>query len=126
MPTRSLGSALIRWPDKVTVDEAFHRWAAERAATHPEIQHIGYIGSYARGDWGVGSDLDVIIVVSTSDEPFGRRLLDQNDDDLPVPADLLVYTEAELTRMRSEGRRFTKELDHVAVWAKLDKANRTT
>jgi predicted nucleotidyltransferase len=42
---------------------------------HPEVVRVGYFGSYARGDWGVGSDLDLIIIVDRSDEPFARAVL---------------------------------------------------
>jgi predicted nucleotidyltransferase len=42
---------------------------------HDAVVRIGYFGSYARGDWGVGSDLDVIAVVAFSDEAFTRRAL---------------------------------------------------
>jgi uncharacterized protein len=116
MPTRSLGSAPIKWPDRATVDAAFRRWAGEVLLQHHEILRIGYIGSYATGDWGVGSDLDVVIILATSDAPYGGRLLDITDDGLPVPADLLVYTVAEIEMMRAEGRRFVDVVDAAAVW----------
>jgi predicted nucleotidyltransferase len=56
---------------------------------------VGYFGSYARGDWGVGSDLDLVVIVEASAEPFERRA---------VPVDLLVYTRAEWTRLASRPR----------------------
>jgi predicted nucleotidyltransferase len=37
------------------------------------IVAVGIFGSYARGDWGVGSDLDLVVVVEDSSEPFERR-----------------------------------------------------
>jgi len=63
MPVRSLSSSVLRWPDRLAVDQAVRAWAKEKAEERKEILQIGYFGSYARGDWGVGSDLDIIIIL---------------------------------------------------------------
>ncbi len=99
MPVRSLRSSVIRWPDAETVERAFRRWAVRVASERPDVVRIGYFGSYARGDWGVGSDLDVVIVVEETDRPFVMRAVEWDTLDLLVPVDLLVYTEAEWERM---------------------------
>ncbi len=75
MPVRSLRSSVLVWPKPAEVDDAVRRWAADVAAAWPELRRLGYFGSYARGDWGVGSDLDIVAVVVTSEEPFDRRAL---------------------------------------------------
>ncbi|MCJ7796527.1 MAG: nucleotidyltransferase domain-containing protein, partial [Thermoleophilia bacterium] len=72
--------------------------------------------SYARGDWGVGSDLDLIAVVGESAEPFDRRGLAFDVLSLPVPAEILVYTQAEIERLRREGGRFARVLAGEVVW----------
>ncbi len=84
---------------------ALARWADATAKTHPEIRGIGYFGSCARGDWGVGSDLDVVMLVARSSEPFVRRAVRWDTTGLPVPVDLLVYTTEEWARLGREGRR---------------------
>ncbi len=117
MPTRLLTSALMRWPNAVEVDHAFQVWAREVMSRHPEVVRVGYVGSYARGNWGVGSDLDIVIILRQTTVPFFSRLLDVTDDGLPVPADILVYTERELKMMRERGSRFSGELDQNAIWA---------
>jgi predicted nucleotidyltransferase len=94
MPVRSLRSSVLRWPDREEVDRAVRRWA-ERVATRPEVQAVGYFGSYARDAWGVGSDVDLVIVLGDAREPFHRRGLEYDTLDLPVPADLFVYTAQE-------------------------------
>ena len=53
---------------------------------------------------GVGSDVDVVIVVAASDEPFERRALRWDVTELPVPADVLVYTEHEWESLPQQGR----------------------
>ena len=45
------------------------------------------------GTGGVGSDLDRIINVKSCEEPFERRAVAWDMRELPVPTDVLVYTE---------------------------------
>ncbi|MGH9317448.1 MAG: nucleotidyltransferase domain-containing protein [Thermoanaerobaculia bacterium] len=91
-------------------------WAAAEAVRRPGLLRLGYFGSYARGDWGVGSDVDLVAVVEACSEPFERRALDWDTLSLPVPADLAVYTREEWQRLHREGERFARTLDSEAVW----------
>ena len=116
MPVRSLISPVLKWPDLATVDRAARIWAGEMAAQHPELIQAGYFGSYARGDWGVGSDLDLLAVVTFSPEPCERRALSWDQSRLPVPADLLIYTEEEWQRLQAQGGRFAQTVAREAVW----------
>lgn len=98
MPVRSLSSSVLRWPDRQAVDRAVREWAARLADERLDVIAIGYFGSYARGDWGVGSDVDLVVVLAKWSLPFERRAaaLDAGlTAALPVPADLLVYTSDE-------------------------------
>ena len=116
MPVKSLNSSVLKWPDKDAVNEAARVWAAGEAARRPELKRLGYFGSYARGDWGVGSDLDLVAVVAESPEPFETRPRHWNLDRLPVPADILVYTDSEWDAMEREGGRFIRTLRRETVW----------
>ncbi|MBI4320182.1 MAG: nucleotidyltransferase domain-containing protein [Chloroflexi bacterium] len=115
MPVRSLNSSVLRWPDAQIVDQAVHGWSERMAKQHPDVLLIGYFGSYARGDWGVGSDVDIVIVVADSPLPFERRATQWDATELPVPADVLVYTLAEWQAMDRQGR-FLRTLGKEAVW----------
>ncbi|MFN8422192.1 MAG: nucleotidyltransferase domain-containing protein [Anaerolineae bacterium] len=68
---RSLSSPTLKWPDAEQVFAAVRAWAASVMAARPDVVDIGIFGAYARGDWGVGSDVDVVIVV---DDPAGAYL----------------------------------------------------
>jgi predicted nucleotidyltransferase len=116
MPVRSSNSSVLKWPDRASVASALESWARREAPAHPGLVGLGYFGSYARGDWGVGSDIDLIAIVETSQAPFERRALDWSLLDLPVPAQLVVYTRAEWERLRREGGRFARTIDREAVW----------
>ncbi len=115
MPVRSLSSSVVVWPDRLTVESALRRWAEGAARPRPELLRVGYFGSYARGDWGVGSDLDVVLVVAGADLPFGRRAAAWDLTWLPVPADALVYSEDEWRRL-DPASRFVRMLAREVVW----------
>jgi len=95
MPVKSSSSSVLRWPETGAVQRALERWARARAEEHAEILRVGYFGSYARGDAGVGSDIDVVMVVAAATQPWERRAARWDTTSLPVPADLLIYTAAE-------------------------------
>lgn len=115
MPVRSLSSSVLKWPDAATVDRAVRGWAATVGHQRKGVRRIGYFGSYARGDWGVGSDLDLVIVVDRSDQPFERRSADWDTTELPVPAEVLVYTEAEWESLDQQ-KRFYYTLTREVIW----------
>jgi uncharacterized protein len=116
MPVRSLSSSVIKWPDLATVREAVDLWAREEVPKHPELLRLGYFGSCARGEWGVGSDLDLVAVVNESSEDFERRSLSWSVNSLPVPSDLLIYTQAEWESLQQRGGRFAHTLSRETIW----------
>lgn len=119
MPVRSLTSSILRWPDAESVTGAVRAWAKREAETRAGLSKLGYFGSYARGDAGVGSDLDVVAVVADSDLPFERRGVEWDLLELPVPAEILIYTAAEWDRLMAGGSRFAKTLEREAVWLEV-------
>ncbi len=115
MPVRSLDSSVFTWPDAHTVDAAVRRWAQHVVARHAGVLRVGYFGSYARGDWGVGSDLDLVVVVELSDLPAERRAAQWDITELPVPADILIYTQAEWQALDPKDR-LPRVLARETVW----------
>ena len=107
---------MFAWPSRAEVAGVLPAWASAMAARHPELVRLGCFGSFARGDWGVGSDLDLAAVVDSSDKPFERRGADWDLNGLPVPAELLVYTQEEWERLQREGGRFAVTLAREANW----------
>lgn len=107
---------MLRWPDRDKVLEAVRSWASAEHRSHPELCRLGIFGSYARGDCGVGSDLDLVAVVRTDPSPFIERSRRWAVERLPLPADLLVYTEEEWNRLIRSGVRFARVLAEEVVW----------
>lgn len=97
------------------VGQAVRKWAATASRERPDVLRIGYIGSYARGDWGPGSDLDLVIVIERTDKRTFERGREWRVTDLPVPADILVYTREEWRRMGG-GTRMGRVMRDEAVW----------
>lgn len=114
MPVRSLSSPVLVWPRPEEVDRAVRQWAATVSRSRPEVVRIGYFGSYARGEAGVGSDLDILLIVQDSREPFERRSASWDTTELPVPADVIVYTPNEWEALA--GSRFRRTVENEAVW----------
>jgi predicted nucleotidyltransferase len=116
MPVRSLNSSVLKWPDKNTVITAARKFARQEAAARQELKKLGVFGSYARNDWGVGSDLDLVAVIEISERPFHERPLDWDLTHLPVPAEILVYTVQEWDRVLNRGDRFAQVMATEVVW----------
>jgi predicted nucleotidyltransferase len=108
--------SVLKWPDRLTVDQAVKSWVESEIKKHPDLKQLGYYGSYARGDWGVGSDLDLIAVVDQTNEPFERRSVSWQLLNLPVPAELIVYTVEEWRRLKEKDGRFARMLKKEVKW----------
>ena len=121
MPVRSLNSPVLKWPRRDEVKNVLRQWFEKQIATHPEIIQLGYFGSLAKGNWGVGSDLDlIVIIINDSSIPFEKRPPAWDFDTLPVPTDILIYTTEEWQDMRKKGGRFVDTIEKEAVWLFLD------
>jgi len=116
MPVRSSTSSVLKWPESAAVLAAVRAWAAAERSARPETVRLGLFGSYARGDAGVGSDLDLVVVVSETAEPFERRAAQWDLTALPVPAELLVYTEQEWDAVLAHDTRFSRMLEQETIW----------
>jgi predicted nucleotidyltransferase len=94
---------------------ALGRWARELERRNPNVVRVGYFGSLARGDYGVGSDADVVVIVKVAARPWMERPLELDPPRLPVSADLLVYTVEEWQEIVKRPDRFGGEMRGV-VW----------
>ncbi|SHG39480.1 Nucleotidyltransferase domain-containing protein [Thermosyntropha lipolytica DSM 11003] len=116
MLVRSLHSSVLKWPHKEAVISSLLLWVEKIVKENKNIVKIGYFGSYARGDWGVGSDLDVIIILKKSATPWSKRSAAWNTNHIPVPVDLLIYTEEEYEKMKNFSPRFYKIMAKEVIW----------
>ena len=122
MPIRSLRSLVLKWPARSAVLSAARAWAAGEAPRQAGLLRLGVFGSAASGGWGVGSDLDLIAIVEHSSLPFMERALGWDLLSLPVPSEILVYTQSEWEAMRAEGSRFVRTIEEGCLWLWQDGA----
>ena len=109
MPVRSLHSSVLTWPARTEVLNRLRSWLRRRLAEYDTIVKVVCFGSItSESRWGVGSDLDLVVVVKDSPDSV-RNALSRDAATLPVPLDLLVYSEDEWERMK--GRKF-REMIH--------------
>lgn len=116
MPVRSLNSSVLKWPDHKKVARAVRSWSAEQGRRLPDLKRLGYFGSYARGNWGVGSDLDLIAIIDETSESFERRALNWDLNDLPVPAEIIIYTVKEWADLQKQGNKFSRTIKGEIIW----------
>ncbi|PZA06821.1 MULTISPECIES: nucleotidyltransferase domain-containing protein [unclassified Meiothermus] len=114
MPVISLRSSTLRWPRRDEVFSALEAWV--RTLEIPGLLAVGVFGSYARGDYGVGSDLDLLLILNSSPHSFERRIALLPLESLPVPAEALVYTVEEWCALPRQSPRLAKTLEREAVW----------
>jgi len=118
MPVRSLHSPVLRWPDRPAVEAALLAWLADELRVHPDVRSFGFFGSYASDTWGAGSDLDLVAVIDDGPRvpAFTERASSWRIEHLPVPADLLVYTESEWSHLIAGEGAFARVMNTGVVW----------
>jgi len=79
--------------------QAVRRWAEQEAQRCPSLLRLGVYGSYGRGDAGVGSDLDLLLIDAQAVGPQSRRDRQWSFERLPLSCDALVLTPAELDQL---------------------------
>ena len=86
------------------------------------LKKIIIFGSFARGDYHKGSDLDLIIVGEFKERFIDRigKIIELNDSDLEIEA--MVYTEEEFKKMIKERRPFIEQAleEGIVVYEKRD------
>lgn len=116
LPTSSNGVRVFKALDRDEVLAQLTQWAAKQRRDHPEIIRLGLFGSYSRGDYGPGSDIDLLIIVGDSNEPrWFMRAIAFDASELPVGADVFVYTQAEVDRMLPDSPWLSRILGEI-VW----------
>lgn len=110
MPVRLLNSAILKWPDKQKVLNEAKLWAESVGLSDRNIVKIFCFGSICTGRWGVGSDLDILIILKETTVPFISRAMTFDASAISVPTDILVYTESEIATLSKEKDRFLDEI----------------
>ncbi len=92
------------------------RWARTQRQQNPDLLAVGVFGSYGRGDAGVGSDLDLLLILKVCDLPIWERLRRWNTGTLPLACDLLVNSLKEWHSLPQWNPRLATALGHDTRW----------
>ncbi len=65
-----------------------------------EIERVFWFGSWVNGLPSPGSDVDLCLILSTSDKPRRERITDFLPCGFPVGIDLFIYTREEFERLQ--------------------------
>ena len=101
MQKRSFGSVTIFSIDEDRVRQAADEYAADLLLQHPEVEEIVVFGSFEKGNYAPGSDLDVFILLSASDKPRRERVGDFMPTGFPIPLDIFPLTRDEVAALGS-------------------------
>ena len=116
MPVRSLTQSVLRWPDPDRVLAQVLACSQDISTSCSTLQGVAVFGSYGRGDAGVGSDLDLILVDAGAVGPQSERLMPWPIEQLPLSADCLVLTPQELETLFRSDQRMGQELRSDLRW----------
>jgi len=115
MPVRLLNSAILKWPDKQKVLNEAKLWAESTGLGDRNIIKIFCFGSIFTGRWGVGSDLDIVIILKQTTVSFISRAMLFDASAISVSADILVYTQLEIATLCKEKSRFMDEIQKNSI-----------
>lgn len=101
-----MGSVSVRSLDRERVLAALREAASALGAAHPEVREVRLFGSLARGERNPYADADLLVVLDGSGLPVRDRAPVYKPAGLPVPADVIACTRAELDREVAAGNRF--------------------
>ena len=97
-----MSSVVIKSADRVGVTRAVSNYVANLNAEHPEIKKVIWFGSWAKGLPAPGSDVDLCLILSSSDKPFRERIPVYLPVGFPVGIDLFPYTIAEFEELKQK------------------------
>jgi predicted nucleotidyltransferase len=95
-----LNSVVIKSADKEAVAGAVASYIARLRTEHPEVERVIWFGSWVTGLPTPGSDVDLCLILSSSDKPMRDRIPGYLPLGFPVGIDLFAYTRAEFEQLR--------------------------
>ncbi len=101
-------SAGPRFVDREEILAVARETARRIGAAHPEVLKVLLFGSFARGDYGTRSDLDLLVILRESAKPARDRIADILQLASTYPTDVFPLTEAEIESRLEEGDPFLR------------------
>ena len=106
----------VFFADKDKVLRQLKDYAKSIKRTNPEVERVGYFGSYANDTYGPASDVDLLIILRQSDKRFLDRIPDFLPDNLSICCDVFPYTREEIDRMKQDDNIWICHVLKEVVW----------
>ena len=116
MPEKSSSSVKVVFADKANVLRQLKDFAKSIKRANPEVERLGYFGSYANDTYGPASDVDLLIILRQSDKRFLDRIPDFLPDNFSICCDVFPYTREEIDRMKQDGNPWICHVLKEVVW----------
>jgi predicted nucleotidyltransferase len=92
----------VTFTDREQILKALENLIQEWTQQHPELEQVILFGSFARADYFPGSDVDVLLILQSSDQPLLSRIRQFLPTHFPVDIDVFPYTKNEFERMMND------------------------
>jgi predicted nucleotidyltransferase len=113
-----LSTVAIRSIDRDRIRQAVASLAAQIRKQHPEVERVIWFGSWVIGLPSPGSDVDLCLVLSSSDKPPRDRIPDYLPLGFPVGIDLFAYTIDEFVQLRHSSPGWFEAIHSgVEIWS---------
>lgn len=109
---KSLDSLIITSVNYQLLIEELKQISLSIKSRHSEVEDILLFGSFARGDYTPDSDIDLLLIITHSDQPFLERPCRflSYFEGIPFDVNLLIYTRDELINMQKNKNPFIREV----------------
>jgi predicted nucleotidyltransferase len=95
-------SVKVTFTNREQILTALENLIQEWTQQHPELEQVILFGSFARGDYFPGSDVDVLLILESSDQPLLNRIRKFLPTHFPVDIDVFPYTQDEIERKMND------------------------
>ncbi len=116
MTLNSSTSSTSDWPEPEVLHEELERWGETTAESESRVLRVGYVHSDDQTGGGVGSHLDLVLVMEEFDLPPAERVGMWDLGAVPVPAQTLVYTQEEWDELMETETPLSEKLKDGVVW----------
>jgi hypothetical protein len=86
---------VVKSVDPDAIEREVRALVARWVAKFPEVEEVIWFGSWVRGAWGPGSDVDLCVILTRDSRRVQDRIPDFLPRQFPVGLDVFPYTRAE-------------------------------
>ncbi len=95
-----MNTVIFKSIDREAIRRAVESFASQLRQDHPEVERVIWFGSWVTGLPVPGSDVDIVLIISSSKMPPRDRSSKYLPERFPVGVDLFAYTQAEFEHLR--------------------------